>query len=270
MNLMQQKLLDILKWFHLFCEDNNLKYYIIGGTMLGAVRHKGFIPWDDDIDVGIPRNDYNKFIELTKNRRFGKYVVESICDEKKDFFYPIVKVYDTTTTLIENTKCKIKRGVFLDVFPLDGVSDKEKEINKKLSKIYRKLNFILARTTGIRKGRSLYKNLFVIFSRLIPKYIIDEIEILKEIHSVCSEKNFYTSKYSGNILGERYKEVMLQCIYGTPIKYNFEDLEVYGVEDYDKYLKHLYGDYMKLPPIEKRNSIHDFILLDLNKSYLDN
>ena len=106
LSLLQQKLLDILKWFHLFCEENNLKYYAIGGTMLGVVRHKGFIPWDDDIDVGMPREDYNKFIELTKNKQFDKYVVESIYDNNKDFFYPMVKIYDTTTTLIENTRYK--------------------------------------------------------------------------------------------------------------------------------------------------------------------
>ena len=157
----------------------------------------------------------------------------------------------------------------MDIFPLDGVADTEKETKHILSKIYRKLNFVLARTTGIRKGRSLYKNLFVLISRIIPKCFINEKKMIKQIDFICIKKNFYTQKYSGNIFGAyRYKEVMLQNIYGRPTKYNFETLEIYGVEKYDEYLTNLYGNYMQLPPLEKRLSHHDFILLDLNKSYL--
>lgn len=270
LSLLQQKLLDILKWFHLFCEENNLKYYAIGGTMLGVVRHKGFIPWDDDIDVGMPREDYNKFIELTKNKQFDKYVVESIYDNNKDFFYPMVKIYDTTTTLIENTRYKIKRGLYIDVFPLDGVANTEKETEIFLSNIYRKLNFLLARTTGVRKGRKFYKNFFVILSRLIPNLFVDEIKLLKKINVICSKNSFYETKYSGCIMGAyRYKEIMLQQVFGSPRKYKFENLEIYGVEKYNEYLTNLYGNYMQLPPLEKRVSHHDFILLDLSKSYLE-
>ena len=73
MTELQQKLLNMLSWFHDFCEKNNLKYYILYGTLLGAIRHKGFIPWDDDIDVGMPRDDYEKFLKITFNRTFQKY-----------------------------------------------------------------------------------------------------------------------------------------------------------------------------------------------------
>ena len=104
LNGIQLKLLEMFKWYHEFCVDNNLKYYALGGTMLGAIRHKGFIPWDDDIDVGMPRDDYNKFIELTCNKKFGKYIVESIYDNNPDYYYGYSKLYDTSTTLIEKTR----------------------------------------------------------------------------------------------------------------------------------------------------------------------
>ena len=109
MNDMQKKLVDMLQWYHEFCKKHNLNYYAVGGTCLGAVRHQGFIPWDDDIDVGMPREDYNRFEALMKEEgNSGKYVLE-MPFENKDFVYAYGKLYDTTTTLIENTRYKTKR-----------------------------------------------------------------------------------------------------------------------------------------------------------------
>ena len=162
------------------------------------------------------------------------------------------------------------KGLYIDVFPLDGVANTEKETEIFLSNIYRKLNFLLARTTGVRKGRKFYKNFFVILSRLIPNLFVNEIKLLKKINVICSKNSFYETKYSGCIMGAyRYKEIMLQQVFGSPRKYKFENLEIYGVEKYNEYLTNLYGNYMQLPPLEKRVSHHDFILLDLSKSYLE-
>lgn len=120
MTEIQLKLLDMLKWFHEFCIENKLRYYALGGTMLGAIRHKGFIPWDDDIDVGMPREDYDKMIELVIDKQDEKYRLEKPL-QNKDFVYQYCKLYDTSTTLVENTRYKTKRGVYLDIFPLDGI-----------------------------------------------------------------------------------------------------------------------------------------------------
>lgn len=112
MTEIQEKILDIMKWFHEFCQENEIRYYVVGGTMLGTVRHKGFIPWDDDIDVGIPRADYEKLLankdSLFKNE--NRYCLESFRDGKPDYEYPYAKIYDTQTTLVENCRQKTKRG----------------------------------------------------------------------------------------------------------------------------------------------------------------
>ena len=89
---LQTKLLPMLEWFHDFCNKNNLRYYLLGGTMLGAARHQGFIPWDDDIDVGMPRKDYELFIKLTNGQKFGSYIVESINTNATDFYLCIASL----------------------------------------------------------------------------------------------------------------------------------------------------------------------------------
>ena len=117
----QRKLLTALQWFHHFCSEHNLRYYAVGGTCLGAVRHKGFIPWDDDIDVGMPRKDYKKFLELTSAIQDNELYKVEYLPSKHGFTYPYCKLYDIGTTLIENSRYKIKRGIYIDVFPLDGI-----------------------------------------------------------------------------------------------------------------------------------------------------
>ena len=130
MNDLQLKMLDMMSWYHNLCEKNNLKYYVVGGTALGTIRHKGFIPWDDDIDVGMPREDYEKFKELASNSDLSaRYAIE-FPSGKKDFLYPYGKIYDTTTTLIEHTRYKTKRGIFIDVFPLDGIGNDKDEATR--------------------------------------------------------------------------------------------------------------------------------------------
>src|SRR5690554_3313505 len=92
----QSKLLQMLKWFDGFCRENNLKYYAVGGTLLGAVRHQGFIPWDDDIDVAMPREDYRELEKLMSGKKIGFYVLETQNSLERDFCYPYTKLYDTT------------------------------------------------------------------------------------------------------------------------------------------------------------------------------
>ena len=113
---LQRKLLDELKWFDGFCREHNLSYYAIGGTLLGAMRHQGFIPWDDDIDLGMPRADYEK-LKAFEGKIFNHYIIETYASTEIDYCYPASKVFDTNTTLIERKRYNVSRGVFLDIFP---------------------------------------------------------------------------------------------------------------------------------------------------------
>ena len=265
---LQKRLLPMLDWYHNFCEANNLRYYLLGGTMLGAARHQGFIPWDDDLDVGMPRNDYERFLELTKQKKFGDYIVEGINTEKIDFFYGYTKIYDTKSTLIENTRYQIKRGIYIDLFPLDGVADKKNEIPVCFKPIFNRYQLLLARTCAIREGRKWYKNLAIYTARLIPELILDNKKLMLSIDEMCKRRSFEKSLYVGNLYGNwGDKEIVKKSVMGEPTLYRFENLEVYGVSDYDGYLSSLYGDWRKLPPKEKQVTHHDYIMCDLNKPY---
>lgn len=264
---LKQKLTEMLAWFHDYCVKHNLRYYVLGGTMLGAARHKGFIPWDDDIDVGMPRSDYERFAELMKSDIKGKYRLETPHSVAKDFTYTFSKIYDTTTTLVENTKAEIKRGIYIDLFPLDGLADTLEESKKRFKKIDFKFSFLLARVTSLRKGRSLLKNIAVLLFPLIP---LDNKKLQLEIDEMCKERDFDECKYGGNLLGAwRFKEVMERTIMGTPTLYQFENIYVYGAEHYNEYLTCLYGDWKKLPPKEKQVTHHQYKECDLHKSYLE-
>ena len=270
MTELQNKLFNMFVWFHNICEQNNLRYYMLGGTMLGAVRHGGFIPWDDDIDVGMPRADYEKLEKLLSGRSGEKYLLETPNTEEKDYVYSFSKIYDTSTTLIENSRFKIKRGIYIDVFPLDGIGNSLEEAEKNYARVYKIHNLFLTRIAGIRKGRKWYKNLAVIASRIIPEFILNKNKLLKKLIKTCKKYDFDSCEWGGNLVGAwRFKEVMPNAIMGTPALYKFESGSFYGAEDADAYLTHLYGDWRKLPPKEKQVTHHDYVTCDLNKSYLE-
>lgn len=261
---LKHMLIDMLAWFHDFCVEKGLRYYIVGGTMLGAVRHKGFIPWDDDIDVAMPDSDYKKLEVYMKDVK-GRYVLETPNSDAEDYFYTFSKLYDTETTLIENTKYKIKRGIYIDIFPFCGMGETEEESYKNFKKTERLNNLLLSKVTGVRKGRGLLKNAAVLAFRFIP---LNEKKLLKKVVESASSQRFDDCAMGGNPIGAwRFNEIMEKSIIGTPTLYEFENLRVYGVEKYDEYLTHLYGDWRKLPPEEKRVSHHDYIYRNLNKSY---
>lgn len=152
-------LLNMLQWFHQECKNNNLRYYIIGGTMLGAVRHKGFIPWDDDIDVAMPRKDYDKLCRIMADSGKGQYRLEFPGKENKDYTYLFAKIYDTQTTLTENKRKPITRGLYIDVFPLDGIGNEYKQAHENFRKIQSRMQIYDTAVCAFRKHRAWYKNM---------------------------------------------------------------------------------------------------------------
>jgi len=265
LNPLQQKLLEMLTWLSKYIESNHLTYYVIGGTFLGAVRHKGFIPWDDDIDIAMPRKDYETLIKLL-SKPVDHYVIESPDNCGKDFTYNLAKFYDLDTTMVEYARYKIKRGVAIDIFPLDGLGDTLNEAYKNYKRIDRINVIISMMSCKVRKSRKWWKNAAVMIGRLIPVNIHTLVKIVNER---CKEKDFYSSKYVASCMSTyRSREIMERHYWGTPKSYQFENIEVKGPEMADEYLTHLFRNWRELPPVDKRQSAHDFIELDLNKSYL--
>ena len=236
--------------------------------MLGAMRHKGFIPWDDDIDVAMPRGDYERLETLLQGAT-GKYVLETPNTKSNDFFYPFSKIYDTETTVVENNRFRTKRGIYLDIFPLDGLGDSFEECEKNFKEVEKKFNLLLTRTCAIRKGRSFIKNAAIVAAQLIPNAILNNKKLLLSLNKSCKKHKFSECKWVGNLLGDyRLREVMPVEIWGEPVEYEFEGTKMYGMEKAEEYLTRVYGDWRQLPPEEKRVSHHVFLELDLNKSYL--
>ena len=270
MNELQKALLEMLVWFHGFCKQHGLRYYMLGGTMLGAARHKGFIPWDDDIDVGMPRTDYERLEQILQREPSDRYVLETPRTEARDYFYPFSKIYDTHTTLIENTRLKIKRGIYLDIFPLDGIGASEEESKRNYRSIHWKYNLLLTRVTGIREGRSKLKNLAVVIARLIPETILNNKRLLLGLEQDCKKYDFDSFLWVGNLVGAyNFKELVPKEYFGEPTLYEFEGQLLFGLQQANEYLTHVYGDWRRLPPKEKQASHHDFIEFDLNKSFLE-
>ncbi len=246
--------LKLLIQFDLFCKKHNLKYFITYGTLLGAVRHKGFIPWDDDIDILMPRPDFEMFVKLSGNKPiFTNYETCFYRNTKTFIPYPFVKIIDTTTKVIEKTKDeKYFSGVWIDIFPLDGFPDNK--IKQKLFWIrkmfWKRLCFTysddLSKVTN--KPKKFFKTLLMPFLK-----IMGINRLFSKLEKICMKYNYEKSNITGcTIWGDTIYE-MLEKNYFFPTKdVLFENNYFPGPANPDKYLSLLYGDYMQLPPEEKR------------------
>ena len=265
----QARLMQILRWFDSFCRENGLRYYALGGTCLGAVRHGDFIPWDDDIDVGMPRRDYERLAELLKEERDG-FLLETPDSPDPDYCYPISKLYDTHSVLIESKRRPLKRGLFLDIFPLDGAGDSHEEALAIQGRVKRAYNFYLTRVAAPRKGRQLHKNLAIRVCGLIPRFLIDDAALRRKLDRQAKEHDYEKCAWICNFFGAWGKREMVpRTAMGTPTEQPFGPLKIFCPEDADAFLTALYGDWRQLPPEEKRVTHHEYLFLDLEHGYLD-
>lgn len=259
MNDLQKAEFNILKYFDQFTKKHNLDYFLYAGTLLGSIRHKGFIPWDDDIDVFMTRSNYNKFINVFKKENKEGFILLN-CNDQKDYYYPFSKIVDTKTIMIETNTKKIKDlGVYVDLFPIDNIPDdlNEREFFfKKLNKYKKTMDL----TCNINHKKKSKINLFL--RKII--YYCSSIKLsnyyARRIDSFCQKYYNNNTKEQATIVGGYgIKEIMDKSIYNKYKKIEFENHYFQSIYNYDFYLKKLYGDYMKLPPKEKRISHHSYI-----------
>jgi len=242
------RVLAIAKEFDKICTRHQIPYYMLGGTMLGAIRHKGFIPWDDDMDFGVPIEHYNELICCLERELSAPF---RCCTFKNHpaVLYNYMKIEDYSTCIDDKAislPFEQKLGVNIDIFPLNVCTlggKAEKTIRKKedlLGKIYQE-----SFTHPDSRLRKIAKKCLQLIYGKEPRKLQEEIdEMLFSIHE---------GNYLGNLFGRwAEKEFIPIEWYGNDKRYEFEDTSFIGLEYYDKYLTRLYGDYMKLPPKEGR------------------
>lgn len=248
--------LNILNEIDAFCKDNNIRYILLYGTLLGAVRHKGYIPWDDDIDIGMPRDDYEVFLEKFGTDRY------QLLDRTKDRNYPYAfgKVIDTMTVLKEPSQFDYPNmGVYVDVFAVDGLPDNEDERVKHA----RRANQI----DHLRIIKSISYNYPVSFKHKLIHFAIKGLLLPISLSKLLSIEEKHAKKYSFDtsdyvsVLTIRHVHLygILKKSYFTDlIDLKFEGHKYKCPAQYDEYLTTIYGDYMKLPPINEQVTRHHF------------
>lgn len=246
--------LSILKNFAEICDEHDLKYFLVGGSCIGVVRHKGFIPWDDDIDVGMPRKDYEKFCEIAKSKLPDDLVLQNF-DTEPNCGLIFGKIRKKGTILSENYSHHINmsQGIWIDIFPYDFVSNDEKTRKKDYRKvlIYRNLYIIKCGYKNPKPDSVLYRIAYNIARIVVIPFSIDFFIKKIKKHMIKYENTEYVFPYGG---AYPTKDLMTKDVIESTLEMPFEENKFKTFEKYDVYLKKLYGNYMELPPVEKRTS----------------
>lgn len=253
--------LDMLKDIHKICEENNINYFIAYGTLLGAVRHKGFIPWDDDIDIVMFSNDYNRFLDICKTKLPKKYFLQN---DETDPEYPRmwskIRINNTCNMEKEYRRLYIHYGIDMDIFELVSISDNPIMflLQKKAAYVYRLMKFEKAHAAiddNFKRERDtkIYK--------ILPRWI-------KKVFLNLSKKIVYATKNQNT---ERVVEladvvIMNREWFKERVLLKFEDKKFYAPKEYAEFLTNYYGDYMKLPPEDQRTG-HGDRIVDFENSY---
>lgn len=261
------QILHVFKFTVDFLESHNLRYIACGGTVLGAVRHKNFIPWDDDIDIYMPRADYERLLDLKGEAQRQGFDVLSLRD--KGYYLPFAKVSDMNTTLWEEEEFPFLMGVYVDVFALDNFSCSDEELTaiqrRSQKKFYNYLKTVSnIRTTDLWRDlaggdmeRAMYK-LQVLLTRPLRGVMLRRFLDYQAWYSgFDGNKTVCVTQWAGKIFKREWFEDV--------IDYPFADTTVKIPRDYDGYLTCLYGDYMTLPPVEKMVSEHKHRYLNFDE-----
>lgn len=255
--------LMILKDFSKICEDYGLKYYMYAGSLLGAIRHKGFIPWDDDLDVVMFREDFEKFKKIFPTLRSDKYELLSN-ETNEDYFYYFAKIMIKDTRFEEEwiNQLNFHIGINIDIFVLDDLSD------NKISRKYQIMRSFLYNRLLITSNLKLDNLSF--FSRLVSHslyYILNffNLNTSKMFNRSIKFLNNYSNRNSECVFdiaanANEYPQIFKKSDFGNGVKVDFEDTKVNVPINYEVILESLYGDYMELPPEDKRyNHMADHI-----------
>ncbi len=258
----QQVSLDILRDIHSFCMQNQIKYTLQGGTLLGAVRHKGFIPWDDDLDIAMPRPDYDRFIQTYHSPKGYQVFSRELPQYKDNVYIAYARVCDIQQTWVDDSYypwTSVPKGIWIDLFPLDGDYESVENSKKRLKIMTRLYN----RALRIRTSKKHYYEVQGVVNKLhlfLKKAysLFDTYKVLDKTISMCRELDYSSSTHYCNLaflrygIHERHRTAVMEKTIVAP----FGKDEFCIMSGYDEALKEKYGNYMTWPPIEKQVRAH--------------
>lgn len=257
--------LNILLEFAKICEKNHMTFYLCGGSLLGAVRHKGFIPWDDDIDICMTRPEYERLAKLVRDKKLDKPKwLEIVCYENGTSRFPFIKILDKRTRVRnEFFKDSDYDNVWVDLLPVDGLPDDDKEVAELYKKMFRYRKLVQMKYVRPFKAKSLVKKLT---KPIMSAYahIINTDRYNEKLVNTAKANPFDSSKRVGIVTEGLYgvKEAIPREAYLNSIDVEFEGHTFKATSYWDEYLHNLFGDYMQLPPEDKRKT-HEM------KAYID-
>ncbi len=252
---------DILKSFRRFCDEHHLRYYLCGGTLIGAIRHKGFIPWDDDIDVMMPRPDYERFLRLNSKGYLDRYRRIDNMHLNRNALSSIIRIYDIRTKLtFKNLTYKKKFGCWIDIFPLDGLSDNSKArfLHCRYARLIQDLSILNDTKFGEKRRSKLATILQYGMLPVLPfARLVGHERWNRKMDRISRKRDYRTSNYVGVIEGRALeKEAMLKSKMEPAVLVDFNGEKFTAMANYDEYLTNLYGDYMTPPDDAGKESRH--------------
>lgn len=253
--------LSVLRSIREICTEQNINYSLAGGTLLGAIRHSGFIPWDDDVDILMPRPDYDRFVKYCQENDVPFNLLCAETDERYGYLFGKAMAKNTVIEEESGNPNGIEMGIYVDIFPIDGLGNTYEEALKEFKKTRFKREMLVAKNWKkfSRSKTHSWKYEPIRFAFFVASRFVSMKKLVSKLQKAFRKNPFHKNAYVAAIFGSyRAKEIIKREYFDYYVDVNFENESFKAFKGYDEYMRSIYGDYMLLPPEEKRVSHHSF------------